>query len=716
MFNKSITIKVLSIIGATLTFGLLFLGALALWLQSGSTMELELKNTHNLAAIIVQNVGEYMMRGDSREVNNYIARVKENSFLKELKVYNAEGKEGNAGGAAAASSLILDALKNGHNIEIKNIENGIHTLSVAMPLKNEERCKGCHDATAAYLGGILLTTSIEDGYNSSKKLAVMLLIAGIGFFVLMLGSMYAFFVRAIINPIKKGASFADSVSRGVLSESLEVASEDEIGNLTGSLNTMVDGLTQMVRQIGWSANELDSVSANISEASGQVLSAARTQADEINTTSAAMTQMNASIKGVAQGMDNLSLSASESSSSILELAASVEEVAISAGNLANTVEDVSSSIIEMAASIKQVDESVNILKDASATTASSVSEMDGAIKQVEKNAAEIAVISDELRRDAESGKHAVDATIDGINGIKHSSGITSEVISNLSTRAEDIGDILSVIDEVTQQTNLLSLNAAIIAAQAGEHGKGFAVVADEIKELAERTSSSTREIALVITGVQEETRRAVQAINQAEKSILDGEQLSRKSGEALNKVLCGAESATQRMAEIARATVEQSRGSQMIREAMDKVSEMLDQIVSATREQRHGSEQIMSAVEKMKDLTLQVKTSTHEQSKVGAHIAQSTENITDMIQRIKCACDEQSSGSEQIVAAVENIQQSTQINLQATKIMGDSVESLSSQVGILQKEMSAFTVNESVGKEKIAQENRTALLPASQAT
>ena len=87
-----------------------------------------------------------------------------------------------------------------------------------------------------------------------------------------------------------------------------------------------------------------------------------------------------------------------------------------------------------------------------------------------------------------------------------------------------------------------------------------------------------------------------------------------------------------------------------------------------------------------------------------------------MIQRIKCACDEQSSGSEQIVAAVENIQQSTQINLQATKIMGDSVESLSSQVGILQKEMSAFTVNESVGKEKIAPENRTALLPASQAT
>ena len=280
----------------------------------------------------------------------------------------------------------------------------------------------------------------------------------------------------------------------------------------------------------------------------------------------------------------------------------------------------------------------------------------------------------------------------GLSEIKRSSGITYEVITTLSGRASDIGAILSVIDEVAEQTNLLALNAAIIAAQAGEHGKGFAVVADEIKELAERTSSSTREIALVIRGVQEETQRAVEAINQAEKSIAEGEMLSHKSGEALNKIVGGVKKSTERMGEIARATVEQAKGSVMIRDAMEKVSEMVAQIAKATDEQGQGSELITTAVQRMKDLTAQVRASTREQSKVGSFIARSTEDITDMIQKIKCACDEQSRGSEQIVVAVEDIQQSTNINLEAINILNDALASLLKQTEILNREMSVFKV------------------------
>jgi methyl-accepting chemotaxis protein len=498
--------------------------------------------------------------------------------------------------------------------------------------------------------------------------------------------------RNILRRIDKMVHALNRGAEGDLSVRVEMDSSDELGKLGDDFNTMLGKLSEMTGKVTTSTTELGHVTDNISDATKQVVNGAHIQADGISNTSSAMTQINISIKGVAQGVESLSLSAAESSSSILEMAASVEEVALNVENLAQSVEEVSSSISEMAASIKQVGGNAASLMDAAAVTASSVMEMDTSIKQVEKNAMDTAAISEDVRKDAEMGRNAVEATIAGINEIKRSSGITSEVVNTLSVRAHDIGTILSVIDEVAEQTNLLALNAAIIAAQAGEHGKGFAVVADEIKELAERTSSSTREIAKVIRGVQDETQRAVEAISQAEKSISDGEILSKKSGEALNKIFDGVQQSTDRMGEIARATVEQAKGSVMIRDAMEKVSEMVSQIAKATHEQGQGGELITSAVQRMKELTSQVRGSTREQTKVGNFIAKSTENITDMIQKIKQACDEQSRGSEQIVVAVEDIQQSTSMNLEATRILNDALASLLRQAEILNREMSAFKV------------------------
>jgi methyl-accepting chemotaxis protein len=498
--------------------------------------------------------------------------------------------------------------------------------------------------------------------------------------------------RNIVRRIDKMVQALNRGAEGDLSVRVDIDSADELGKLGDDFNKMLGKLSEMTGKVNASSTELGTVTANISDATKQVVNGAHIQADGISNTSSAMTQINISIKGVAQGVESLSLSAAESSSSILEMAASVEEVALNVENLAQSVEEVSSSISEMAASIKQVGNNASSLMDAAAVTASSVMEMDTSIKQVEKNAMDTAAISEEVRKDAEMGRNAVEATIAGINEIKRSSGITYEVINTLSVRAHDIGTILSVIDEVAEQTNLLALNAAIIAAQAGEHGKGFAVVADEIKELAERTSSSTREIAKVIRGVQDETQRAVEAIVQAEKSITDGEVLSKKSGEALNKIFEGVKQSTDRMGEIARATVEQAKGSLMIRDAMEKVSEMVAQIAKATHEQGQGGELITSAVQRMKELTSQVRASTREQTKVGNFIAKSTENITDMIQKIKQACDEQSRGSEQIVVAVEDIQQSTGMNLEATRILNDALASLLRQAEILNREMSAFKV------------------------
>jgi methyl-accepting chemotaxis protein len=186
----------------------------------------------------------------------------------------------------------------------------------------------------------------------------------------------------------------------------------------------------------------------------------------------------------------------------------------------------------------------------------------------------------------------------------------------------------------------------------------------------------------------------VDAINLAEKSIADGELLSQKSGIALGKIVAGVGKASEQVTEIAQAAAEQAKGSVMIREAMEQVTDSIMQIANATQQQSKGSELIMTAVERMKVLTSQVRSSTREQSKVGSLIAGSTENITSMIRQIQRACDEQSKGSEQIVSAVNDIQQSTHENLGVAGTMEKAVSGLSRQVEMLKTEISGYTMTQ----------------------
>jgi len=466
----------------------------------------------------------------------------------------------------------------------------------------------------------------------------------------------------------------------------------EAADLATAMNTMAENLHNMVSRVSSTSEVLTAIDNNIEKASHKVVNSAHLQETAVLETSRAVDHINTSVSEVSEGIERLAFSASETSTSILEMAASVEEVAISAEKLGDSVDEVSSSIIEMTASIKEISTNIVNLLDASSTTASSIAEMDATIKQVEKNALDTSAITEGVRKDAETGKIAVEEAIAGMQAIRNSSRITAEVVENLSLRANDIGAILSVIDEVAEQTNLLALNAAIIAAQAGEHGKGFAVVADEIRELAERTSSSTREIATVIMGVQEETRRAVDAINQAENSITEGEKLSQHSGTALAKIVSGVEKASIQVREIARATVEQARGSQSIKEAMESVEEMVGHIASSAREHSRGSELITVAVESMKDLTVHVRTSTREQSRTSSLIAHATEDITTMISQIRKASGSQAQSSAMISKAVGNIQRSTSANSESATVLEGAVTGLSRQIDLLEKEMSGFKI------------------------
>jgi methyl-accepting chemotaxis protein len=371
----------------------------------------------------------------------------------------------------------------------------------------------------------------------------------------------------------------------------------------------------------------------------------------------AVAQAQSKLEGLAAHVQTLATSADESSSSVLEMSATTEEVAENIGELASSVREMVASIEEMAFSIREVATNIDELSLTAEETSSSMNQMDVAIDQVQSNADETARLSEEVARDAEHGAESILKTMGEIYRIKESSHEALGVINNLGSRIEAIGEILNVIDDVAEQTNLLALNAAIIAAQAGEHGKGFAVVADEIKDLAERAGASTKEIADLIKTIQSESKNAIAAVEAGAQNVDRGVEVSNEAERALKKILESSQKSTNMVRAIARATVEQAKGSKQVTDAISRIADTVQQIAAATAEQARGSELIMKSGEKMRTISQQVERSSQEQARGSRQIAGAIEAINGMVTQVSQAQREYALGSAEALSRMERVAQ-----------------------------------------------------------
>jgi methyl-accepting chemotaxis protein len=405
------------------------------------------------------------------------------------------------------------------------------------------------------------------------------------------------------------------------------------------------------------AEQFGQLDQDLKRAADAIAAGLADQAASVEQVTNSMQKTSQVLMQVAESVEQLASSADESSSSILEMRTTSDEVAANMSTLATSVRDTVSSIEEMAYSIKEVARNVDALSLMAEETSSSMTEMDVSIDQVQSNAHQTARLSEQVAVDAERGADAISRTIHEINRIKESSSEAVSAIMSLGTRIEAIGEILNVIDDVAEQTNLLALNAAIIAAQAGEYGKGFAVVADEIKELAERSGASTKEIAHLIKAIQEQTKHAIESVERGAETVDRGVDVSAEAELALKKILDSSQKSTTMVGAIARATVEQAKGSKQVTDAIGRIAQTVQQIASATAEQARGSELIMTSAEKMRVVTQQVERSQQEQSHGSRHISTAMENISRMVGNLHKSQRNQTRSSEDTALVLERVRE-----------------------------------------------------------
>jgi twitching motility protein PilJ len=279
----------------------------------------------------------------------------------------------------------------------------------------------------------------------------------------------------------------------------------------------------------------------------------------------------------------------------------VLERASKAANEASTsAYDILAAAEQMAAGATQQDHEIT-------NTSSAVEQLTVSMKQVSTNAE---ASSDAARRAleaAQQGNRAVRDSLDGMQRIRAAVQATGKKVKSLGDRSLEISEIINVINDITEQTNLLALNATIEAARAGEAGKGFAVVADEVRKLAEHSRSATKDIAALIKAIQSETNDAVVVMEEGTREVEIGAGLADQAGKALEAISAVVHQSAELVEEITLASKQQVRGTEGVAHAMQIISGITRQTSDGARKTAHTVETMVKIAEQLNEALSQFR-------------------------------------------------------------------------------------------------------------
>ena len=423
--------------------------------------------------------------------------------------------------------------------------------------------------------------------------------------------------KSITEPLNNLMGIAQQIGKtGDLDHNIDIQRQDEIGELARTFGAMVKYLKEMAALSesiagGDLAIEVQPRSANdtLGHAFKKMVEGLRNLVKNVRDASTQVASASGQVAGASDESAKISLQASsaidEVTSTMHEMSVNVQNMVKSTQTQASSVSETSASIDQMVASIQRVADTAKVLLD----------------------------ISNRSREEVHNGISTMEKATDGLNRINTTIQSSGEIIDVLGQRADDIGKIIEVIDDLAEQTNLLALNAAIEAARAGEHGLGFAVVADEVRKLAEKSAQSTKEISELIQSIQKEARKAVENMDRSTGIVNEGLDLGGELNSALKKISNVVTEVYKFAQEIGAATNEQSHGSSQIARATTRLNEITHEINSAVEEQASGAQAVVKAMERMRELIQQSTSGSTELAASAEQMSKMSRELLESMHR-----------------------------------------------------------------------------------
>ncbi|MEO7718718.1 MAG: HAMP domain-containing methyl-accepting chemotaxis protein [Capsulimonas sp.] len=439
-----------------------------------------------------------------------------------------------------------------------------------------------------------------------------------GLILLISASIAIFLAKSIASQLRALLQAAEGLAQGDVQQELPPASRTEIGMVVAAFHSLMTHQKEMA-------------SAASAIADGDLTNVVQPQSDH-DALGTAFARMTISLRELIGGIAG---SANAVAATSVRLSTTSEDTSRSASEIARSTQSMAQTAAHSAECSDLVTDGGKRQYDAACVASDLMVQAGQAVDQAAGSAQQMATAAQQAAAMARSGGDAVHQTISSMERIRQQVGASASKVEELGRKSEQIGEIVKTIGQISEQTNLLALNAAIEAARAGEHGRGFAVVADEVRKLSERAASATRDIGMLIGGIQSEVAGAVQAMQESTEEVTAGAAQSAEAGVALSDIVQAAQSVafevdslTATVEEMAASVQEVLKTVETVRQVTQESQSAIDDITGATAEFTMSAQGVSNMIE-------QQTASVHQVSMAATELNAMADTLQGMVGRFR---------------------------------------------------------------------------------